>query len=323
MRIAAARPHPAYNVCDLESCCRLSWARNFQTAPHGPCSVRFVFPAYVCGSRLPVARGGSHSRKGSMGIFDSLFGSKSRETSSTSAQAPADWYCVESRDRSVQQVVLSFAPDSATDSPFGILILPADKYPVLTAASWTAGFATINGESVGMFRASDFAPQVKAAGVTMAITFGHMPSHAVLLVSIRVDSPALCAAVRRKHPNVPAIACPVAEWISGLSAFDRELVSAVFASPTFRLVLSDDTGGSSRALQPNGTWREGFMPRVVCEFHKPIGADLKKAFDERWRALLAHADKIPSYKRNFQAAIGSEIVSVLPLDKDPVLPRQR
>ena len=256
-----------------------------------------------------------------MSIFQSLFGSKPAETHSASAKTAADWYCANSRDRSVQQIVLSFAPDSATESPFGILILPADKYPVLTAASWTAGFATVNGQSVGMFRASDFAAQVKAAGVTMAISFCHMPSHAVLLVSIRVDSPQLCAAVRRKHPNVPALACPVAEWISGLSPFDREMVHAVFTSETFRLVLSDDSGGSSRAIQPDGRWRQGFVPRVVCEFRKPISDDLRKAFDERWQALLAYADKIPSYRRNFQAAIGSEITSVLPMDKDPVLPR--
>ncbi|MGB8259733.1 MAG: hypothetical protein WCE75_05265 [Terracidiphilus sp.] len=261
-----------------------------------------------------------------MGILDSLFGARKTAPAPTSASSPAvasDWYCADSSDRSVRQIVLAFPPQSVAESKFGILILPADKYPVLTQSSWCAGFATINSQSVGMFRAGEFAGGVKTAGLTLALSFCHMPSHAFLLASIRVESPQMTAAVRRRHPNAPPVTHPVAEWISGLSPFDREMVQAVFAQEIFRLVLADDSGGSSSAIQPDGSWLEGHLPRVVCEFHKPLSAELKKAFNERWRALVAHGDSIPSYRRNFQAAVGAEILRVLPTDKDPVLPRPR
>ena len=131
------------------------------------------------------------------------------------ASSAPDWYCADSRDGFVHQVVMSFPPDSVTETPFGTILLPADKYPILSINSWCTGFCGINQQNVAMFRAGEFAPAVKAAGVTLAISFCHMPSHPILLLLIRVESPGLTAAVRRKHPRAPALVHPIAEWITG------------------------------------------------------------------------------------------------------------
>jgi hypothetical protein len=256
-----------------------------------------------------------------MDILNSLFGSgKAHDAQDSSA---TDWYCADSPDRSVHQIVMPFPPESVAETKFGLIILPPDKYPILAMQSWCAGLCTINDESVAMFRAGNFASAIKPAGVTMAISFCHMPSHAFLLLSIRAETPQITAAVLRKHRHVPPLTHPVAEWISGLSSYDRELIPAVFSTDTFRLTLAEDSGSTTRALQRDGSWQESAMPHVICEYHKPLSADLKQAFNERWRALLAYSDTIPSYRRNFQAAVGEEVVRVLPTDKDPILPRRK
>jgi hypothetical protein len=241
------------------------------------------------------------------------------EAPASQSSSAADWYCADSPDRSVRQIVMSFPPESAAETGFGLIMLPPDKYPVLSMQSWCAGFCTINGQSVAMFRAGDFASRIKPAGVTMAVSFCHMPSHGFLLLSVRAESPQLTASVRRKHSHVPPLARPVAEWMSALAPYDRELIPAVFRSETFRLTLAGDSGSTSSVMKPDGSWQEAAMPLALCEFHKRLTADLKKAFDERWRALLAYDATIPRYRRDFQTAVGKEVVAVLPLDKDPIL----
>jgi hypothetical protein len=214
---------------------------------------------------------------------------------------------------------MSFPPESVAETSFGLIILPPDKYPVLATESWCAGFCTINGQSVAMFRAGDFASAIKPTGVTLALSFCHMPSHAFLMLSVRAESPQLTASVRVKYSHVPPLARPVAEWMSGLSPYDRELIPAVLGSEAFRLTLAEDSESTTSVRKQDGSWREAAMPRVICEFHKPLTADLRNAFDERWRALLAHHANIPSYRRDFQAAVGEEVVRVLPTDRDPIL----
>lgn len=234
-----------------------------------------------------------------------------------------DWYCADSPDDSVHQVVMSFPPESVTETPFGMIILPADKYPILSMNSWCTGFCGINRQNVVMFRAGEFAPAVKAAGVTLAISFCHMPAHSVLLLLVRVESPELTMHVRRRFPRAPELVHPIAEWITGLSAYDRELISGVFGSDSFRLVLADDTGGSNRVYLSDGGIRESPLSRAVCEFRKDLNGDLKEAMQSRWRALLAHDAAIPQRRRSFEQAIGAELLRVLPTHRDPILPWKR
>lgn len=235
----------------------------------------------------------------------------------------ADWYCVDSPDRSVHQVVMSFPPESLAETSFGLIMLPADKYPILAMNSWCAGLCTINGQSVAMFRAGEFASAVKVAGVTVAVSFCHMPSHPILMLSVRTESAQLTAAVRRKYAHVPALTHPIAEWITGMSPYDRDLISSVFGSDRFRLVLAQDSSSRNSVFLPDGRRQDSAMPGAICEFHKDLGHDLKGALQDRWRALLAYDATIPRARRNFPRANGEELVRVLPTDKDPILPRRR
>lgn len=243
-----------------------------------------------------------------MSWLSSLFSSRRAQKPSSSGPSGDDWYCVDSPDRSVRQVVMSFPADSVADTKFGTIILPADKYPILAMNSWCAGFCSISQEKVAMLRAGDFAAQAKAAGVTVAVSFCHMPSFPILLLSIRVESPQLTASVRKKYPQVPSLSHPIAEWISGLSPYDRELIPAVLGSDCFRLALAEDSSSVNSVIPPDGRWQESAMPRVICEFHKNLTADMKKALDERWRALLAHDATIPGSRRNFPRGSGDELV---------------
>lgn len=257
-----------------------------------------------------------------MEFLKSIFGSRRTETPIVPDTALTGWYCVDSPDRTVRQVVMSFPPDTVAETKFGLIILPADKYPILAMNSWCAGFCTINQQSVAMLRAGDFASAVKAAGVTLAISFCKMPSHSILIISIRVESQKLTGPVRKKYPQVPPLTHPVAEWISGLNPYDRELIPAVFGSDCFRLVLAEDSSSTNCVFLPNGERQESAMPGVVCEFHKHLSDDLKHALEERWKALLAHDAAIPKSRRDFQKAIGNEVLKLLPVDKDPILPRR-
>lgn len=256
-----------------------------------------------------------------MQFIKSLFTFRQTRTHPAPLASGDDWYCADSPDRSVRQVVMSFPPDSVTETRFGTIILQADNNPILSMNSWCAGFCSINQQKVAMFRAGDFSSAVKAAGVTFAMSFCRMPSHPVLLLSIRVEAPDLTAAVRRKYSQVPALTHPIAEWISGLNPYDRELISQVLASDCFRLVLAKDTGSTSCVYLPDGRRQESAMPGATCEFQKSIADNLKKVFEERWRALVAHDATVPRSRRNFQKAIGDELLKILPTNRDPILPR--
>jgi hypothetical protein len=156
--------------------------------------------------------------------------------------------------------------------------------------------------------------------VTLAISFCRMPSHAILLLLIRAEVPALTAEVRRNYSHVPPLSRPIAEWISGLNDHDRGLIGAVFELDRFRLVLAEDGSGRSRIFGDDGRVHDGALPEGVCEFHHEMSADLKRALNDRWRVLLAHDASLPRSRKDFKRAIGMELTKVLPTERDPILP---
>jgi hypothetical protein len=230
------------------------------------------------------------------------------------------WYRATTKDNRVRQVVLSLPPEQLTETPFSSIILPADKYPALVTSSWCAGFCRINGQYVAMLRAGGFAEAVKSAGVTMAISFCHMPSHAVVFVSVRIESPSLAAAVRARYSHVAPLSRPVAEWLSGLSPYDRELLPAVFATNPFRLVLADDGPNRSSILQPDGSFFETCLPQAVGEFTLQLDDKARQVLQEEWKALLQHHDSIPDYRRDFRKAANLELAQQFRIDEDTILP---
>jgi hypothetical protein len=249
-----------------------------------------------------------------MSIWKKLFGT-------TEPEGVSDWYCADTRDGLVREVIIPLPADSVTETAFSKIMLPADNYPILSMNSWCTGFCSINSQAVAMFRAGEFASAIKQAGVTMAVGFCRMPSHPLLLLSIRVESPNLTAAVRTKYGHVPPLTNPTAEWISGLSSHDRELVASVFGSDAFRLVLAEDSGSRNRVYLPDGRVQESAMPRALCEFRRKLDGGLRGALKQRWRELLAHDGTLPKSRRSFKNASGSELVKALPTDRDPILPR--
>lgn len=152
----------------------------------------------------------------------------------------------------VHQVVRSFPPDSVAETNFGLIIPPADRYPSLSMNPSCAGLCTINQQHVTMFRAGEFASKVKAAGVTLAIIFSHMPSSPVLLLSVRAGSPQLKAAVCPKYAQAFKLANPVAEWLLALSPYARELVPAVVGADAVRLTVAKDSSSTSLIYLPAG-----------------------------------------------------------------------
>lgn len=243
------------------------------------------------------------------------------KASSAPSSATTDWYCADTRDDLLREVIIPLPADSVTETEFGTIMLPADNYPILSMNPWCAGFCSINAQPVAMFRAGEFASAIKQSGVTMAISFCRMPSHPLLLLSIRAESSSLTAAVRAKYGHVPPLTNPIAEWISGLSPHDRELVASVFGSDCFRLVLAEDSKSRNRVYLPDGRVQESAMPRALCEFRRKINGDLRGALEQRWRELLAHDTTISKSRRSFQTASGVELLKTLPTNKDPILPR--
>lgn len=233
-----------------------------------------------------------------------------------------DWYYTATEDSAVRQVVLVLPPECVVETDFQTIMLPAGNFPILAMNSWCAGFCRINSTHLAMLRTGHFGPDVREAGLTVALSFCHLPSHPLFLMSIRVEAPELVAAVRSEHPYVPPLDRPVAEWVCGLNPFDRRLAEAVFATEPFRVLVAQDSCNRSYVYMPDGSRREAAMPEGVCEFQVCLPAEAMQRLQHEWRELISYDALLPSSRRDFQAATGQEILRYLPLDKDPVLPRR-
>ncbi len=250
--------------------------------------------------------------------FESIFKGKA------SAKRGGDgWYLATTADKAIRQMVLTFPAGTATGTEFSTLILPADKFPVLAMNSWCAGFCKINGKYVVIMRAGTFAEEVKGAGVTVAMSFCHMPSHPLFLVQVRVDAPGLGPKVRAKYPStVPPLTFPIAEWVSSLNSYDRELVPSVLAAEPFQMVICEDSQNSNVVYMPNGRTQESFLPRAFCEFRSNMPPEARKVLHDEFKQLMRHDANIFGSRRNFNIAFSTEITKYMPLDKDPVFAKQ-
>ncbi|WP_183361332.1 DUF5684 domain-containing protein [Geomonas limicola] len=240
------------------------------------------------------------------------------ELSSTSS-----CYIAATTDGSIRQVVVSLPPASAVETEFSTIILPADKFPILAMHSWCSGFCKINGQHVMMLRVGDFAAAVKNAGITVGLSFCHMPTHPVFLVSVRIDSPDLTGAVRSKFPHVPALSKPIAEWVSGLNPYDRELIPSVLSANPFRVILAEDSPSKSVVYLPDGQTQESAMPDAVCEFSLVLEDGVIECLKQQWEELLRHDASIPGDKRDFNMAANFDLVRLMPLDRDPIMPKKQ
>lgn len=232
-----------------------------------------------------------------------------------------DWYFVKSPDGSVRQMVVMLPPASLVETEFGLLMLPADKFPILVMNSWCMGPCRINGQNVMVLRAGAFAAKVKTAGITLALSFCHMPSHAVLLADVRIEATDLTQAVRAQYKHVPPLAKPMAEWLSGLNPYDQELIPTVLQSSPLRVVITEDSSSRNSVYMPNGAVRESAMPAAVGEFQVQLDEQSRGILAKEWSDLVKFAASIPAHRRDFQKATNSELTRVLPVDKDPIFSR--
>lgn len=208
---------------------------------------------------------------------------------------------------------------AASETPLSVIMLPAGAYPILATTSWCAAPCVVNGAPLVMLRAGSFGRALRRTGFTMAWSFCHLPSHAVLMLDIVLDAPSHTAAIRQAHRHVPAVRRPVAEWLSGLDGKDRQLVGSVLASRPLRVVLAEDSQNVSTVFGPDGTRRTSAMPEALGEavLHLPEAA--VAALQQEFEALVTYAGKSsPSHDR-FALATNFEVIRYLPLDQEPLL----
>jgi len=252
-------------------------------------------------------------------FFKGIF-SKEKKNASTRGKSVAGWSHYVSEDGKVTQVVLSFPPSSVQVTQLSTVELPPEKFPVLAMGSWCVGFSCVNSEKFLMFKADGFIEEIKQYGITVALSFCKMPSQGLMKADIRVESEEIRPRVTMKYEHVPRLEKPVGQWVSGINSLDMELIPGVLSGKVFRVVLArNETFSRKSILLPDGGVMQTHMPVCEAELHFEMSDELRELLVKSWSDLVSYDDSIPSYQRNFQIALASELSQYFPADRDPIL----
>ncbi|GFO68783.1 hypothetical protein GMLC_23620 [Geomonas limicola] len=65
------------------------------------------------------------------------------------------------------------------------------------------------------------------------------------------------------------------------------------------------------------------MPDAVCEFSLVLEDGVIECLKQQWEELLRHDASIPGDKRDFNMAANFDLVRLMPLDRDPIMPKKQ
>jgi len=232
------------------------------------------------------------------------------------------WYLARSRAKTISQIVLSVPASSAKETEFATIMLPYDRFPILSSSPWCTGFVRMSNKPVPyqMIRVDAFDEDVKNSDLTIAFSFGKFNAGSIFYIATRIENESIAVPVRQKFPEAPPINKPVAEWIVNVGdSYSMKMIEDVFSSSDFHVIVANSQGASTTTVFPDGE-KKYQGPRAHHERQIRLDAKLRHTLTQELRLLISHHNAIPTSKRQYKQAY-QELGQVMPVEKDPVFAR--
>jgi len=233
-----------------------------------------------------------------------------------------NWYLQRTKDEKITQIVLSAPVSSIKDAEFGTIMLPYDKFPIISSQPWCTGYIRMSGKPVPyqMIRVDEFDEEVKKSDITIALSFCKLSSGGIFLIDSRIENPSISDRVQKRFPYLPPISKPVAEWVVSIEdSYNLEMMQDVFSSSELKIIVANSEGANTSIMDNDGNFIDCLGP---CAHHDRIIPLDQKVIDllkKELKSLLDYHNSIPYSRRDFQQA-NQELGNLLPFDKDPIIP---
>jgi hypothetical protein len=242
------------------------------------------------------------------------------------ASKPVDinWYSNQLMDGKIIQVVLSVPISSIKKTEYGMIMLPYDKFPILSSQSWCTGFVRMTEKPIPyqMIRVDKFDEDVIKSDLTIAFSFCKLPSGGIFLTDTRIENESIGIPVRQKFPHLPYLQKPIVEWIVGIGDnYSMKMIQDVFSSSVLNIIIANSNGIESRIMDSNGSMIKCVGPCAHHERSVALNSEVSDLLKKELQSLLDYDKTVPNIRRNIRIA-NKELSQLLPLDKDPISDRQ-
>jgi hypothetical protein len=240
--------------------------------------------------------------------------------------SPSNWYHNKTREGKVTQVVISAPISTIKDTDFGMIVLPADKFPVLSTQPWCTGFVRMSGKPIPyqLLRVDEFDEDVKKSNITIAFSFCKMSSGCIFMINARIDDESLGKRVSAKFPFIAPLNKPVAEWLVSLNdSYSIEMLEDAFNSSTLNIIVANSLGIESERMDNYGRMVADEYPGP-CGHHErlvELDDDILRLLKSELKSLKNFHYAIPDSNIDFQEA-NRELSAIFPFDKDPIIPQK-
>jgi len=247
----------------------------------------------------------------------------STPTQNTPTKTPINWRLNRTKDGKITQIVFKSSVSSVKKTEFGMIVFPANKFPILSSHPWCTGFVRMGGKPIPyqMLRVDEFDEEVKKSDLTIALAFCKLSSGSIFLIDTRIENESLINAVRRKFPEVPPISKPIAEWVVGIDdGYSLEMIQDVFSSSVINVIVANSNGAHTKNFDNYGNAIDSVGPAAHHERSISLDPEVTNLLKNELKSLVDYHNSLPNSSKNFRQA-GQELCTLMPIDKDPIFPK--